>query len=61
MKVWITQLSDCCGPVIWKHLEDVITELKELTEEMQEGDSFTVTLGEMTQEEFDTLSEFAGY
>lgn len=62
MIVWQTQVKGLCGPCCWRNLEDAITELRELAEEIKDDlGSFTITAVEMTEEEFDNLPEFAGY
>lgn len=61
IRVYCTQISECCGPVVWKNIKDVLTEVEEMLPEVAVGDSFTITVEEMEEEEFDNLEEFAGY
>lgn len=61
MRVYQTQLSDCCGPVVWRTLEEAIIELQELSDDMSEGDTWTLEIKEMTEAEFSALPDFAGY
>jgi hypothetical protein len=61
MRIYITQMSDCCGPVGWRTLEEAVAELRELAEEMSEGDTWTIGVKEMTDEEFSSLPDFTGY
>jgi len=61
IRVYSTQASGCCGPVVWRTLDDAVTELRELVADMSVGTSWTLTVVEMTGAEFDTLPEFEGY
>ena len=61
MKVFKTQLCDYGGPCVVHEPESVIDELRRLLPEMAEGESFTVTVVEMDEEEYGNLPEFLGY
>ena len=61
MKVFKTQLWDFSGPCVVHEPESVIDELRQVLPEMGEGDSFTVTVEEMDEEEYKNLPEFMGY
>ena len=61
MKVFETQLSDYNGPCVVHEPESVMEELRQLLPELAEGDSFTVTVTEMDEEEYKGLPEFMGY
>ena len=63
MKVFKTQLCDYGGPCVVHELESVIDELRGLLPEMAEGETFTITVEEMDEEEYKNLpeSDFLGY
>ena len=60
IKVWKTQLS---GSPTCVHVaqEAVELEISSILDEMGVSSSFTITVAEMTEEEFDALEEFQGY
>ena len=49
------------GPLVWTSFQDVLIGLADIYEEMSVGDTFTLEIAEMTQEEYDNLPEFEGY
>lgn len=61
IKIYLTQVSGLNGPVAFAEEFSVIEELKFHIEELSIGDTFTVTVAEMTQEDFDALADFEGY
>lgn len=61
MKVFKTQYCGFGGPCVVHESESVLDELRQLLPEMFEGDSFTVTVAEMDEEEYENLPEFLGY
>ena len=61
MKVFKTQLQGYNGPCVVHGPEAVIDELQALLPGMFEGDSFTVTVAEISEEEYKNLPEFLGY
>ena len=61
MKVFKTQYCGFGGPCVVDDPESVLDELRQLLPEMFEGDSFTITVAEMDEEEYKNLPEFLGY
>lgn len=68
VKVIKTQISGCCGPVIYSYEEEEKNEFKEIFEEIKimffdEGqcDKFTININFMGKQEFENLGEFKGY
>lgn len=61
IKVYYTQIKGYNGPVTYDDFEEVLTELREMIEEMAVGDVFSIQVGEMEKEEFENLEEFEGY
>jgi hypothetical protein len=59
--VYSVQVEGMCGPVVWDKLKDALTEIETLAEERVVGEKYTLEIGEMTQNEFDSLEEFEGY
>ena len=60
--VYSVQVEGLCGPVVWDKLDDAIEEVKShLGEYPEEIEKITITIGAMSQYEFDSLEEFEGY
>lgn len=56
MKVYLIQSEEGEG----YYLKD-LTELENLFDDAEEGESYTITYSEMSEEEFEALPEFDGF
>ena len=61
MKVYEVHLLGYHGPCVHNKLDQALTEIEELLKEGTNGTQISIAIPDMTEEQYNNLSEFQGY